>query len=252
MKTTSKLVTTLQIQTNNMRSSHDQPSTSKVSFAPSATLRLARHLSEYTPEELEASYYSRRDFASFKEDVRRTLRMMEMKQRVDDEQLYSSSEADNFVYCTRGADAYTRQAIRIKSNTRRAATLAVMDAFDDAYHVSSSTEVAAAYTSISIASATAAHMVGLSDELAVLTEEQQKESPPSSSKRKNIVVVPSTTGTIGQKPGRIQQLWVQKTRKNDTAKMSTAFSRNFSRMMNVSSSSSSSTVRRRNNMISTL
>jgi hypothetical protein len=124
-------------------------------------MRLAIHINEYTEAEIDACYYSCEDFRAFKQDVKRTARMIEMKQKMDES-----------VSCARGVESFTKNALKMKSNNRRAASLAVLKeqecqfeetgriCYDDA-------KIAAIYSDAVRESAT---LTGLADEICIMEQ----------------------------------------------------------------------------------
>jgi hypothetical protein len=165
--------------------SEQQETTNKksVAFAASAKMRLALHVNQYTAEEIQACYYSSEDFRSFKTDVKRTAKMIEFKQKMDET-----------VYCTRGVEYKTREGKRIRSKLRSKADAAVfkeqMNQFfleeEEGKNCRDEEKLAAFYSEVVKASVVAAYITGLSDEIVAqeLAENQQKN--PDENRRSNI------------------------------------------------------------------
>mmetsp|Transcript_123180 Transcript_123180/g.184219 ORF Transcript_123180/g.184219 Transcript_123180/m.184219 type:complete len:222 (-) Transcript_123180:50-715(-) len=161
--------------------------TKSVTFAATAKMRLALHINQYTEAEIEACYYNGKDFRSFKLDVKRTVRMMEMKVSIDGSNT-----------CTRGTEGYVREAALMRSKVRRAAQATVLkeqwkqckngqeqQQQQQGYQTPNEEpeeldweKIAAKYAPVSGASAVAAYVMGLSDaevakEQAALEARQQ-------------------------------------------------------------------------------
>ena len=157
-------------------SRRQQRSTKKsVTFAPSAKMRLHLHVNQYTQEEKQSYFYQTEDFQSFKADVKRTARMMEKKQKIDDES----------TWCTRGVERRTMQGAKICTKLRIKAMNSVfkeqMNQFfedEDANGDSTTSpfecetksttndeKLAAIYTECTRRAVASAAMTGLSDEV---------------------------------------------------------------------------------------
>jgi hypothetical protein len=149
-----------------MNNQHHTPVKS-VTFAPTASMRLHRHINDYTTEEIQTKYYSRADFREFKRDIKLTLRMMEMKQKMDD-----------ISCCQRGVECLTKQALRIRSKQSKAARFAVVnkelhqflrtaqEQEEEQGRTASADDekIAIVYSSVTRESVAAAYHTGLSDE----------------------------------------------------------------------------------------
>ena len=141
-------------------------SNKSVSFAGSATMRLALHANDYTRDEIDACYYSQEDFRSFKDDVRRTVRMIEMKQKIDET-----------ACCVRGAECFTKPALKKKSFTRKHARVAVFREldlqFEEGVTIYDDELIASVYQQHTSECTTSAYVIGLSDEMIAM--EPRKE-----------------------------------------------------------------------------
>jgi hypothetical protein len=90
-------------------------SAKSVTFAAKAKMRLALHISEYDPKEMEASFYSNDDFTRFRVDAKITARLIE-----------SGHRASDIEFCGRGVEGLTRGGMAQQSINRKIARLAVM------------------------------------------------------------------------------------------------------------------------------
>mmetsp|Transcript_135911 Transcript_135911/g.202118 ORF Transcript_135911/g.202118 Transcript_135911/m.202118 type:complete len:208 (-) Transcript_135911:19-642(-) len=147
-------------------SSQHQTSKKSVTFAATASMRLARHITDYTSEEIKAAYYSGEDFREFKREIKRTLRMVDMKKKMDD-----------ISYCSRGVECLTKQSLAIRSKLREAARFAVLNKELHQFLRVETEEkigscggkidderIAVIYAGVSRESATIAYNTGLADE----------------------------------------------------------------------------------------
>jgi hypothetical protein len=143
-----------------------------VRFAPTAMMRLALHIDNYTDDEIDASFYSDAEYVAFKQDTRRTIRMVEMKQKIDE-----------ITVSRRGVESLTRDAVKLKSKHRRHARRVVMteqelqQSYDSVSESGCGEEesqqqevdkkIAAACIAVTRESAIMAYLTGLSDEAVV-------------------------------------------------------------------------------------
>ena len=91
-----------------------------VSFEPTATMRLALHVNNYTDDEYDACFYSHDDYRFFKSDVKRSVRKFEKKMMIN------KSQQSNKFSCPRGIESFTREGSAKKTLNRRNAWIAVL------------------------------------------------------------------------------------------------------------------------------
>ena len=94
-----------------------QPPTGRVSFAAYANVRLHDHVASYTEEEMDATYYSQKEFVEMRKQMSLEVEMLE-----DD----IFAECDN--YCTRGLECRRKTSVRKRNRTRRQARHCVISA----------------------------------------------------------------------------------------------------------------------------
>ena len=131
-------------------------------------MRLALHINQYTDEEYDACFYSDVDYHEFKRDVKRTRKMVEMKQRVDEVH-----------YSLRGIESIiSEDVMKAKVMNRKTATLAVMKEQALIQNDSSNSDdnaeqrIGTAYTNVNRGSTTSAYLMGLADETFIQEERQ--------------------------------------------------------------------------------
>mmetsp|Transcript_33139 Transcript_33139/g.51382 ORF Transcript_33139/g.51382 Transcript_33139/m.51382 type:complete len:266 (-) Transcript_33139:32-829(-) len=119
---------------NNKTNKHKKTKNNKsVSFSETATMRLGLHFTEYTDEEHHSCFYSRDDFADFKEEALWMADMLDATQSFKKKKTRSSSswiggqdDDENARYCTRGVECHTKEAATLRRKLKTAATFAVM------------------------------------------------------------------------------------------------------------------------------
>jgi hypothetical protein len=158
-------------------------STKSVTFSEKASMRLALHINEYTAKEIHKAFYSSTDFIAFKDDVKRTLRMIEMKLEIDENSCCTTTART-----ARGVEWFMQEASRSRLKTRRASRLAVFnEQLHQFYRCDGSNEeelemneessfqddekIAAVYAPLVCESAASACAIGLADEMAAKAEE---------------------------------------------------------------------------------
>jgi hypothetical protein len=183
----------------------EESSTSKsVSFAPTAMLRLAIHINNYSDDEIEACFYSDSEYFEFKRDVKRTARMVEKKQNI--------GEVND---SRRGVECLTREALKIKSKNRRHARRAVMSEQlnqllseeHDGVDFQDDNRIAAAYADTTRESAVMAYLAGLSDE-AIVNDYQEPKSDSFERESKAACTTRVLSMVSTKRSLRIQHRWV--------------------------------------------
>ena len=146
-----------QINNDNITSSSKQRQTitkKSVRFATKGSVKSALHLNAYTPTELQASFYTRKEMRKMKEHVEYTVRLIGLNKLIDEVQL-----------SRRGIDyAYTDEARDLKHRRKSAANYVVLKK----HPASATTKVAKAYASISQECKESARNIGLLDEQFVI------------------------------------------------------------------------------------
>ena len=179
-----------------------RPLSSRVTFCPTAKMRLTLHINDYTNDEIDASYYSREDYSGFRQDVKSTIDLMDVGAEIKNIHC-NPKQSECSDVCERGADHYTKEAIKTRFSIRRATYSAVFKAQDAVTTLSVAsnnakdekttttapapeqktwwmpeehqetgrrrldTAIAKAYVPYSLKSATSAYLRGLSDEREV-------------------------------------------------------------------------------------
>jgi hypothetical protein len=159
----------------------NQKPTKSVAFANNVLMRLSLHISDYNEQEIQECFYNISEISEFKQDVKRTARMIEKKQDIDDVDV-----------CRRGAEHMTEEAANIRYQKRRAVVFEVLTeqfwAEENPGTPSSSERIAAKYSKVVRESTASAHVIGLSDERIVKSNslvESQKKHLDGESRPKN-------------------------------------------------------------------
>jgi hypothetical protein len=154
---------------SNMPRQNQKP-TKSVAFANNVLMSVSLHISDYNEQEIQACFYNISEISEFKQDVKRTARMIETKQDIDDVDV-----------CRRGAEHMTEEATNIRHQKRRAVVFEVLtEQFwaEENPGTPSSERITAKYSKAVRESAASAHVIGLSDEAIVksnsLVESQKK------------------------------------------------------------------------------
>mmetsp|Transcript_16806 Transcript_16806/g.26128 ORF Transcript_16806/g.26128 Transcript_16806/m.26128 type:complete len:200 (+) Transcript_16806:59-658(+) len=135
--------------------------TKSVSFADKVHMRLSLHISEYSEREIRSCFVDSSEIAEFKKDVKRTARMIELNECIDDVEV-----------CRRGAEHMLEEATNIRYQIRRAAVFEVLTeqfwAEENACGTPSSAErIAEKYSRMVAHSAASARLIALADEMVV-------------------------------------------------------------------------------------
>lgn len=122
---------TMTLPSNQESSSHSCSTTSttrtrttkSVKFSEKVKARTTTHLKSFTPEEKQAYWYTSDEIKEIREDIRATLKLMEMEM-----DLSSSQE-----FCTRGLEGQIREVARRRSDKKRRIWLALLAEQEDQY-----------------------------------------------------------------------------------------------------------------------
>jgi hypothetical protein len=99
---------------------HDEePVRKKVVFSNKSRMKLALHLSDYTPEEIKATWFSKTDFENIKADIRVTLSMPHAGTLDED--------TNSIGHCCHGLECRTKEATRKRMLNKARTRNAVLD-----------------------------------------------------------------------------------------------------------------------------
>ena len=140
-----------------------------VHFAPTAKAMLIPHVDELCEDEINAVWYSRKEYKNFKKDCQRTASLAKQATLVGSETIRSS-------ICDRGLECMVnRERSNLRSNRRNYIWDAILDEQfqqqKDGTH--NPQALADLYRTVSAQAQCDAHQVGLGDQQTVLAENQE-------------------------------------------------------------------------------
>lgn len=154
-----------------------------VTFASTATMRLSLHVNDYTDEEFDSCFFSPEDYQSFKQDIKRTVHIMESlnkRKRKTTSNVDVNAQLSSLSLCTRGIEKRTKQALQIRYKHIQTTKLAVLGEQIRQRHEQTTAnreeKIATLYTKYAESSASAAYSVGLLDQLASKEQYQQPKN----------------------------------------------------------------------------
>lgn len=130
----------------------------RVSFRNTVSARRALHLNDFTEDEYEQAYFSQEDLQRFKDDVLRTVKLMEQDTRLTDD--------SNCDFCTRGVEYRTKDGNRNRLVNKVAAREAVLTVQESQWDsgVRDHEAIAIAYRRVSARCAQEARLRALKDQ----------------------------------------------------------------------------------------
>jgi hypothetical protein len=144
----------------------DVKANKSVSFSTKGVRRFVLHINEYTKEEIKACWYTSSEYSEMKQDIRRTVVMVQNNQPIDGRE-----------YCRRGVEIRTKEASKIRLSNKRRALYTVLNEqmrpqFDFVRHA---WLLSAIYHNCTKNSKMAASMMGLADQevAKALSREQE-------------------------------------------------------------------------------
>ena len=189
-----------------------------VSFHSVATARPSIHISNYSPEELEAAFYTRIDIVKFRKDAFRIAKIIDQ------------GEQQGQNVCRRGVERFTRygKALRGANHTRGHTAV-----FEEqlrfrrrfSYNLDDDTDnesdfsflptndeiqekIAAVYSAATLESASFSHFLGLEDETAaaMIRDDDSEDEKPTRKSSKRAAVLPPRPRTSLVSPRRSRSI----------------------------------------------
>ena len=151
-------------------------SSKSVTFAKTASMRLALHVNNYTDDEYDACWFTPEDYQQFKKEIIRTARIMDNS---NDRRLPKA-------LCTRGVESKTKEGMKLRYKNVQTAKLAVLgeqmrqriqsENNDNAVdvHDEQQQQIADLYSKYSESSTSVAYTKGLLDEFVAKEQEEDK------------------------------------------------------------------------------
>ena len=149
--------------------SSDRTTRSKkqVRFSPQVLARRTWTLSHYTEDEIDACWYTEKDYSRIRRDVIRSVRTIE--ERYQGKKTHKPRDDDDMCegddVCTRGLEHRTRHGAKLRLRHRRCAFEAVFSVQDLQYQENryDENEIASIYFTTTLQSRAQAYMIGLAD-----------------------------------------------------------------------------------------